>query len=524
MKKKKKIVITILILVILILAVGLTTMILMNGRNTEKSEKSNKKVDVKVKASKYQMSGNSLEDFDLAFMQFENNKENIVYSPLSIKYALAMLNEGTSGRSKKQITSVIGDYKGKKYVNSANMSLANSLFIRDTYKDQIKEKYINKIKNKYDAEVIYDSFKTTDNVNKWISDKTLNLINNLINDIPEEENFILINALAIDMDWNEKFLIHPGIGVFTSYEHEKFSWNGASKVKSLKFNNDQEVAGMDIIASFNRYDIVKELGEDNIRKTVGDKYREFLLSDEGKQYLDGDESETNITDKVNSYLDTYIEEINSNYEKEDKTTEFAFYTDENIKAFSKDLKEYNGTTLQYVAIMPIKEELSNYVKNINSKKINQVISNLKELKLENFKDGVVTKITGVIPKFKFEYDLDLIKDLKSLGIDDVFNQETADLSNLSKQAGVYIGDVKHKANIEFTQDGIKASAATVLGGLGAARPFDYLYDVPVEEIDMTFDKPYMFIIRDKQTGEVWFAGNVYNPLEWSQDPDYSISY
>ena len=42
--------------------------------------------------------------------------------------------------------------------------------------------------------------------------------------------------------------------------------------------------------------------------------------------------------------------------------------------------------------------------------------------------------------------------------------------------------------------------------------------MPVEEIDLTFDKPYMFIIRDKDTGEVWFAGTVYNPLSIEDEP------
>ena len=37
------------------------------------------------------------------------------------------------------------------------------------------------------------------------------------------------------------------------------------------------------------------------------------------------------------------------------------------------------------------------------------------------------------------------------------------------------------------------------------------YDVPVETIDMTFDKPYFFLIRDKVSGEVWFMGTVYEP-------------
>ena len=79
----------------------------------------------------------------------------------------------------------------------------------------------------------------------------------------------------------------------------------------------------------------------------------------------------------------------------------------------------------------------------------------------------------------------------------------------------------HKANIEFSNDGIKASAATALGGAGATGcGFDHLYEVPVEEIDLTFDKPYMFIIRDKETGEVWFTGTVYEPMEYIQDDGY----
>ena len=78
----------------------------------------------------------------------------------------------------------------------------------------------------------------------------------------------------------------------------------------------------------------------------------------------------------------------------------------------------------------------------------------------------------------------------------------------------YIGDVKHKANIEFSNDGIKASAATAMGGFGAAGGpyFEHLFKVPVKNIDVTFDKPYMYLIRDKATGEVWFTGTVYEPI------------
>ncbi len=38
-----------------------------------------------------------------------------------------------------------------------------------------------------------------------------------------------------------------------------------------------------------------------------------------------------------------------------------------------------------------------------------------------------------------------------------------------------------KANIEFTQDGIKASAVTMAGGMGAGEFFDYVFEVPIEK-------------------------------------------
>lgn len=82
---------------------------------------------------------------------------------------------------------------------------------------------------------------------------------------------------------------------------------------------------------------------------------------------------------------------------------------------------------------------------------------------------------------------------------------------------VTFSEAKHKANIEFTQDGIKAAAATEAGGAGAGSSFDYFFEVPTITIDLTFDKPYMFLIRDKQSSEVWFMGNVYNPLLFSED-------
>ena len=518
---KGRIFLAILLIIIVIVLTILLLIFLLNKSDKKESIKGKDKDKEEITdpvtpvTSKYELNGGQVEDFDLYFLQLENKKENKIYSPLSIKYALLMLNEGANGNSKAQISSVVGKYNAKKYTNNSNMSFANAIFIRDSYRQSIKPEFTNKLYEKYNAEIIYDSFETPNAVNTWVSDKTLGLIKNLLDDIDDSDVFMLVNALGIDMDWESKFVF--GGDTYVSYAHEKFGLYGADHVTHGKFeNNNSEIATMEIFAAFNNYDIIKELGEDNIRKTVGDEYRKYLK--ENPYYL-SDTTDAGINNEINRYLDEYINEIKMNYGRENKSTGFYLYTNDNIKTFAKDLKTYGDTTLQYVAIMP-NGNLDEYIKGLNAQTVNDIIKNLKELRKENFKDGVVTKITGSIPKFKFEYNLDLMNDLKALGIEDIFDQNKADLSSLTNEKNVFIGDAVHKANIEFTQDGIKASAATMMGGLGTADFFDYLYDVPVEEIDLTFNRPYMFIIRDKATNEVWFAGTVYNPQEWSQDPDY----
>lgn len=460
-------------------------------------------------AFKYALKSNSLEDFDLRFLQLENDEKNKVYSPLSIKYTLAMLNEGTEGESKEQISSLIGEYKANKYVNSKNMSFANALFIRNTYKESVKENFVTRLSSKYNANVEYDSFSSADKMNSWIKDKTLGLIDNMADDKSVSElDFALINALAIDMEWKEKFLERNYTEVH--YLHENYDWSAPLNLLSNKFEGvENEISGMGIIASINNYDIVNTLGEENIRKTVEEEFRKYLneaSAEDAEYYLEGRDVETTVKE----YLDKYINEINRNYKQIDNNTEFYLYEDEEVKAFAKDLKEYDGITLQYVAIMP-EGDLDKYIENITAQDVNKVINNLKDLKNENFKEGVVTQIVGYIPKFKFDYDLDLIKDLNDMGVTDVFDKEKANLKGITDEQA-YINQALHSANIEFTQDGIKASAATFIALGGAGEMFDYYYDVPVEKIDLTFDKPYMFIIRDKESGEVWFAGTVYEPL------------
>ena len=523
--------IIILLVFLALLGIGFGVYYFIN-KNTEST-----KVDTNTKKykSEYRISSNGLENFDLYFLKLENEEKNKVYSPLSIKYALEMLGEGAGGDSKKQIDAVIGDYKAKSYPNSEHMSFANAMFIRNSFKENVVENYTNNLSSKYGADILYDEFSSAQPMNNWVKQKTFNLIDDFFQDDDVvQSDFILTNALAIDMNWN--YAIHCaygstapclkelyGIGYAhekldddsktsygvteVPYTHEEDFYGSEYEKRKNEFNGKENNKGAFVLADFNKYDIIKELGEDKIREIIRPEYEAWLQTADGKS--------SGSTTNVDEYVNEFINSLKGNYGKGATSTDFLLYEDDNVKEFAKDLKEYDGVTLQYVGIMPKNEKLTDFIKNSNKDSLNKLIGGLKEVKIDNFEEGYATRIRGFIPFFKFEYELKLIEDLQELGIKDVFDSKKADLSGMLKSTnGEYIGEASHKATIEFSNDGIKAAAVTSFGGLGSVGGpyFEHLFKVPVKDIDISFDKPYMYIVRDKDSGEVWFTGTVYEGI------------
>lgn len=552
MKKTTKMIVLFLLLILVFiifsLFITLSVIIKINVNIRDKYEKEianimsnteNIENEEEIKNDNFEQT-QKVSDFDLKFLKFENQKENKVYSPLSIKYGLKMLEEAAIGETKTQISQLVGNFKLSTYNSNENLSFANSLFIRESFKGKIKEDYITLLKNKYNAEIKFDLFENAENINNWINEKTYNIIPNIIEDESISDlDFVLINALAIDMEWEEKFIMKDRFNYpSTQFLHEKsFIDKGPYSRSSIdvydiddlsselfnKENEKLEVSGMHIEATINNYDIVNELGEENIKQIVGNEYRKFAKGEPydeqhagGDFLLSEDTTDEGIENALDDFFLDYISELNDNYHKSGTSTDFSIYVDEDVKIFAKDLREYDGTRLQYVGIMPISKELDKFISDINSNYINYYISNLKDINYKNFEEGVVTVISGYIPKFKFEYNLNLLENLKLSKVTNVFDDEKSNLNNMIN-GDAYISTVLHKANIEFTQDGIKAAAATFIGGCGAGAPFNYSFDVPIKKIDITFDKPYMFLIRDKYTGEIWFVGTVYEPLLWENE-------
>uniref|UniRef100_A0A8B9SFY5 Serpin family E member 3 n=1 Tax=Anas platyrhynchos TaxID=8839 RepID=A0A8B9SFY5_ANAPL len=85
----------------------------------------------------------------------------------------------------------------------------------------------------------------------------------------------------------------------------------------------------------------------------------------------------------------------------------------------------------------------------------------------------------------------------ALGIRDAFDPVTANFKGVSEQAGLYISEAIHKAKIEVTEDGTKASGATAMVLLKRSR-------TPVFKAD----RPFTFFLRQANTGIItvlfWF--------------------
>ena len=109
-----------------------------------------------------------------------------------------------------------------------------------------------------------------------------------------------------------------------------------------------------------------------------------------------------------------------------------------------------------------------------------------------------------IPRFKLEYETDLIQFLSKLGIERVFAPNLADFSAMT-DIPVAINKVKHKTFIEVNEEGTEAAAVTSIG----IRITSAIREDP--PFKMNVNRPFFFAIRDDITETILFMGNVVEP-------------
>lgn len=108
-----------------------------------------------------------------------------------------------------------------------------------------------------------------------------------------------------------------------------------------------------------------------------------------------------------------------------------------------------------------------------------------------------TYITLSVPKFNIEYSTGLNDILKTIGINKAF-EENAEFEKMFDNGNMWIDSSIHKTYIKVDEEGTEAAAVTALGMAGSS--------IPPEPIEVKFNKPFTFVIRDDANGEILFMG------------------
>lgn len=150
---------------------------------------------------------------------------------------------------------------------------------------------------------------------------------------------------------------------------------------------------------------------------------------------------------------------------------------------------YRGGRFAALAIMPLRGSLSDFVAGLDGGTLAGIASSL------------TAQSTVKLPRFTTTSTTDLKPVLPAMGMPTAFS-DGADFSAMSTTP-MKIGQAIQRVFLKVGEKGTEAAAVT---GIAMVPTSGYL---PAEQI--TFDHPFLFLIRDTKTGAVLFASAVNKP-------------
>ncbi|PKU43864.1 serpin b12-like [Limosa lapponica baueri] len=113
-----------------------------------------------------------------------------------------------------------------------------------------------------------------------------------------------------------------------------------------------------------------------------------------------------------------------------------------------------------------------------------------------------TRVEVYLPRFKLESTFNLNQVLQEMGMTDIFTESKADLSAMSFAKSLVLSNVVHKTYVEVNEEGTVAAAGT--GAVIVRR------SLPLTEVFMA-DHPFLFFIRHNPTNTILFFGKLCSP-------------
>jgi serpin B len=151
---------------------------------------------------------------------------------------------------------------------------------------------------------------------------------------------------------------------------------------------------------------------------------------------------------------------------------------------------YEGDQLSMLILLPKEDNLESLENSLNIDQLNVWRNRLRG-----------TRIDIYLPKFKFETKYFMAKDLADMGMQDAFSS-SADFSGMTGKRDLFISEIIHQAFVEVNEEGTEAAAATAVVVLKSCVIIPNIFKA---------DHPFIFIIQQKDTGNILFLGRMMDP-------------
>ncbi len=161
---------------------------------------------------------------------------------------------------------------------------------------------------------------------------------------------------------------------------------------------------------------------------------------------------------------------------------------------------YKGGQFSMLVLVPDTGAFADFEEALDAKGMSAVV------------DGLQTRrILLTMPLFEQRSTADAKNALVGMGMKDAFDPTAADFSRMdtgSCAAGdaqcLHISDIAHQAYISVVESGTEAAAATAITVVVTSAELE-------PPLEMTIDRPFIYVIRHRHTGAFLFLGRVMNP-------------
>ncbi len=234
-------------------------------------------------------------DFALRLFREAHTSGNTLISPLSVLYALAMTSNGADGITLVEMESVLGmsvdDLNNYLYSyvyslpqgNKYQLNLANSVWFTNDERFTVNNEFLQKVADYYGADVYKAPFndQTLKDINNWVNEETHGMIPKLLEKIPDFAIMYLINTIAFEAEWSDKYAdVQVRSGNFTKEDGTKEAAEFMYKTQYGGYLENESCTGFIKSYQGNKYAFVALLPDEDI------SIDEFVSTLSGETLLD----------------------------------------------------------------------------------------------------------------------------------------------------------------------------------------------------------------------------------------------